>query len=182
MLRGVNLNMFRVLRVLLRERNVSRTAEILGITQSGASTALRRLRQTLDDPLLVQVGQKMVLTDRAQELIHPLEQVMGALEKMLDPVKCDPATLDRRFKIWTVDYVVLRKATLVVTKLSEIAPGVSISLVDLSTVALDVSLGRGDADLAMVPVTVKPENSSIIHSEFLFRDQFVAVVGPPATR
>jgi DNA-binding transcriptional LysR family regulator len=178
MLRRVNLNLFRVLRVLLRERNVSRAAEVLGLTQSGASTALRRLREALDDPLLVQVGQEMVLTDRAQALIYPLEQVMGALEKMLDPIKCTPATLDRRFKIWTVDFIVLRMAALLVPKLSATAPGVSIRFVDLSTDALDISLGRGDADLAMVPVTVKPTDSIIIDSEFLFRDQFVAVVGP----
>lgn len=178
MLRRVNLNLFPVLRALLRERNVSRAAETLGLTQSGASTALRRLRAALDDPLLVQVGQRMVLTDRAQALIHPLEQAMAELEKMLEPAVCDPATLDRRFRIWTVDFVVLRMAALLVPRLTATAPGVSIRFVDLSTDALDISLGQGDADLALAPITVKPLNSTSIESEFLFRDQFVAVVGP----
>lgn len=176
MLRRVNLNLLPVLRVLLKERNVSRAGDILGLSQSGTSTALRRLRETLDDPLLVQVGQQMVLTERAEALILPLEQAVGQLEKIFEPVRCEPSTLRRRFKIWSVDYIVLRMAEQLIPRLTATAPGVSVRFIDLSTEALDMSLGRGDADLAMVPVSVKPGDSHIIDTELLFHDEYIAVV------
>ena len=161
----------------MRERNVSRAAEILGMTQSGASAALRRLREAIGDPLLVQVGQKLVPTDRALDLVQPLEQILADVKVMLDPPEFDPQSLERRFKLWTVDYVLLRMAERLLPKLKETAPRASVRFVDLSTKDLDISLGRGDADLAMVPLTVKPPESQIISSQFLFRDKFVAVVG-----
>ena len=48
-----DLNLLRVLDALLRERNVSRAAERLALSQPAVSNALNRLRELLDDPLLV---------------------------------------------------------------------------------------------------------------------------------
>ncbi|MBF2967112.1 LysR family transcriptional regulator, partial [Pseudomonas aeruginosa] len=47
-----DLNLLRVLDALLRERNVSRAAERLALSQPAVSNALNRLRELLDDPLL----------------------------------------------------------------------------------------------------------------------------------
>lgn len=46
-----DLNLLRVLDALLRERNVSRAAERLALSQPAVSNALNRLRELLDDPL-----------------------------------------------------------------------------------------------------------------------------------
>jgi Transcriptional regulator len=48
-----DLNLLRVLDALLIERNVSRAAERLALSQPAVSNALARLRELLDDPLLV---------------------------------------------------------------------------------------------------------------------------------
>ncbi|MBF2971633.1 LysR family transcriptional regulator, partial [Pseudomonas aeruginosa] len=48
-----DLNLLRVLDALLRERNVSRAAERLALSQPAVSNALNRLRELLADPLLV---------------------------------------------------------------------------------------------------------------------------------
>ena len=53
-----DLNLLRVLDALLRERNVSRAAERLSLSQPAVSNALARLRELLDDPLLVRAGIK----------------------------------------------------------------------------------------------------------------------------
>ena len=63
-----DLNLLRVLDVLLRERNVSRAAERLALSQPAVSNALNRLRDLLDDPLLVRVGRTMQPTPRALAL------------------------------------------------------------------------------------------------------------------
>lgn len=52
-LQRVDLNLLVHLDVLLREKNVTRAAEQLGITQPAMSNILRRLRKLFNDPLLV---------------------------------------------------------------------------------------------------------------------------------
>ena len=61
-----DLNLLRVLDALLRERNVSRAAERLSLSQPAVSNATGRLRELLDDPLLVRVGRAMQPTPRAR--------------------------------------------------------------------------------------------------------------------
>jgi len=58
-LRQFDLNALVVLKVLLDERHVTRTAEQLHLTQSAVSRTLARLREALADPLLVSVGKQM---------------------------------------------------------------------------------------------------------------------------
>lgn len=58
-LHGIDLNLLVTFKVLMEEGSVLRAAERLGRTPSAVSHALGRLRQQLDDPLLVRVGGKM---------------------------------------------------------------------------------------------------------------------------
>ena len=55
----LDLNLLRVFNALMLELSVSKAAERIHISQSAMSNALNRLRQTLDDPLLVRVCQGM---------------------------------------------------------------------------------------------------------------------------
>ena len=64
----IDLNLLVYLDMLLRERNVTRAANQLGITQPAMSNGLRRLRDLLEDPLLVRTSEGMVPTERAQKL------------------------------------------------------------------------------------------------------------------
>lgn len=50
-LERVDLNLLIYLDVLLREKNVTRAAEQLGVTQPAMSNILRRLRNLFNDPL-----------------------------------------------------------------------------------------------------------------------------------
>jgi len=54
------LNLIRAFDVLMRERSVTRAAEELNLTQPAMSNVLRRLREFLDDPVLVRTGQGML--------------------------------------------------------------------------------------------------------------------------
>src|ERR671914_2381350 len=55
-LTNLDLNLLVALRELIRERNVTRAAERIGVTQPAASAALARLRRHFDDELLARTG------------------------------------------------------------------------------------------------------------------------------
>ena len=61
----VDLNLLVVLDALLREKNVTRAAESLHLSQPATSTALARLRRVLGDELLFKNGRHLELTPRA---------------------------------------------------------------------------------------------------------------------
>ena len=55
--------------MLLREKNVTRAASQLNITQPAMSNGLKRLRNLFNDPILVRTSDGMVPTERARCLI-----------------------------------------------------------------------------------------------------------------
>ena len=61
-LRGIDLNLLIPPQALLEERNVTRAAARVHLTQSAMSRALERLRETLQDDLLVRSKGKYELT------------------------------------------------------------------------------------------------------------------------
>src|SRR4051812_44157713 len=81
--RQLNLNDLIALDALLSERQVTRAAARLHITQSAMSHALRRLRDVLGDPLLVRAAAGLVPTPRGQRLARAvriaLDEIDGAL-------------------------------------------------------------------------------------------------------
>lgn len=178
MARETYMNLLPILRVLLRERNVTRASEVLGMTQSGTSTALRKLRELLDDPLLVQVGREMVLTERAKALIAPLEASMLALQDCLRPHEFRPSEIKRQFRIWAVDCIALRLSELLLPRLEAEAPGLSLRFVDRSTSGVESSLSDGEIDMAIIPTGVIPAHTTLLQSAFAYHDRFVAVTGP----
>lgn len=87
-LRAVDLNLLIVLDAVLAERNVTRAAERLGMTQPAVSNALTRLRLLFDDALLVRRGKEMAPTPRALSLTGPIR---GALDLIRASLACPDA-------------------------------------------------------------------------------------------
>lgn len=63
--RTADLNLLKVFEALMTEGNVTRAARKLSLTQPTVSNALRRLRETFDDPLFVRSGAGVNPTRRA---------------------------------------------------------------------------------------------------------------------
>ena len=76
-LQRLDLNLLVALDALIAERNVTRAAERLGLSQPAVSHALARLRKALGDPLLVRAPRGMELTPRAQAIAAPLARALG---------------------------------------------------------------------------------------------------------
>ena len=61
----VDLNLLVYLDALLKERNVTKAANQLGLSQPAMSNGLRRLREVFEDPLLIRTSDGMTPTERA---------------------------------------------------------------------------------------------------------------------
>ena len=81
--RGLDLNLLVAMDALLTERSTTRAGERIYLSQSAMSGALARLRAFFDDELLIQVGQRMVLTPLAEDLVNPVREALLAIEKVV---------------------------------------------------------------------------------------------------
>ncbi|HTU61794.1 MAG TPA: LysR family transcriptional regulator, partial [Polyangiales bacterium] len=70
----------RVLRTLLVERSVTQTALRLNQTQPAISTALRKLREVLGDPILVRGKSGMVPTEYGESLLGSAQRVLREVD------------------------------------------------------------------------------------------------------
>jgi len=101
-----NLPLLASLSVLLDERNVTRAAERLGISQPALSAQLARLRDVFGDPLLTPAasGKGMVITPRGLQLKEPLRKALRQLDDVVSQrERFDPKTSERTFAIGAND-------------------------------------------------------------------------------
>src|SRR5262249_30882739 len=148
-LAGINTNLLVSLNALLREQNVSRAAEAMGIAQSSMSHALAQLRAHFGDQLLVASGRRMVLTERARTLVEPVGLAVAHVERVFAPTSgFDPSTSDRTFRIVATDNVELFLLPRLMPWLRREAPGVALRIHHLP-VDWVKALTSGDVDLKL---------------------------------
>ncbi len=171
--KGLDLNLLVVLDALLTEKNTTKAGQRIYLSQSATSGALSRLREFFGDPLLIQSGQKMVLTPLAEGLVGPVRQLLNEAESIISVnASFDPETSTRTFRLNMSDYSATIIMTKVLEKLRKVAPGVHIEITSLQE-EIPEALERGDLDFLIVP----NEFSSTLHpSEVLFEDSYVCVV------
>ena len=83
MLNRFDLNLLATLDALLHEKNVTRAAQRMHVTQPTMSAALHKLRQYLDDELLVRVGRDMELTPRGLALVEPVRDTLRGVQDIV---------------------------------------------------------------------------------------------------
>lgn len=179
----MDLNLLVVLDALLREKNVTRAAERLHMSQPAISTALARLRRTLDDPLLVKNGRYLQLSPRAETLVDPVRDILARIEQtVMRPTGFDPATDTRTFTVISSDYVGVVLLRPLLGAIGDLAPRLRL---DLTPVAEDfrTALRRDEIDLAVLPDLLLDEQTRATCSAVpVIEDRFVGAVwtGHPA--
>lgn len=169
---SVDLNLLLALDALLMERNVTRAAARVGLTQSAMSHKLRKLREVFDDDLLVGGRHGMVPTERAEALAGPVRRGLLELHAAVRSTEpFDPATAERRFTIISSDYADFVILTRVLSYLEQRAPGVSIRMLPY-TDSISTQLEDGTADLVM---GIAIEGSGL-KQRSVFDETFVVIV------
>lgn len=86
----LDLNLLRVFDVVMTERNLTRAAGQLALSQSAVSHALRRLRDALGDELVTRNATGVAPTPRAQALWPAVRDALTRLEQAIAPTEFDP--------------------------------------------------------------------------------------------
>jgi DNA-binding transcriptional LysR family regulator len=148
-LERVDLNLLTYLDVLLREKNVTRAAEQLGITQPAMSNILRRLRTLFNDPLLIRSSEGMTPTERALELQPSIREVLSDLSQILEPrTEFRPLSSNRVFRIMASDYAEATLIPALVKAMRSEAPNVVLDFLTPSDVSYR-DMEQGKVDMAI---------------------------------
>lgn len=177
-----DLSQLQVLDTLLRELSLTRTADLLGMSQPTVSRILARLRRHFGDPLLVRVGQTMQPTARALELAAPVAAVLSGVRQLqAGSAQFDPAASERVFRLYMVDGGVVHVLPRLLAGLDKSAPGVGLRTVQCEPRELESALEQGRIDLAIGSF---PHLLSNIHQRPLWLESYATIVrrGHPAVR
>lgn len=169
----LDLNLLVALDVLLVERNITRAAERLHMSQSAMSGALARLRDYFEDDLLVQVGRRMDLTPRAETLREAVRDVLMRIDTSLAAQPAfDCTQTDREFKLLVSDYTGAVLMPMVVNLAQRQRSTAKLWLLPQAQNPAR-ALERGDADLLVIPTAFcSPDHPT----EVVFSDEFVCAV------
>ncbi len=149
-LRNFDLNLLVFFDALMSERNVSKAAEKVFLSQSGMSHALNRLRTLLDDPILMRTEQGMMPTPRALELEVTVRETLKQIQSTLYKQKpFDPATSSRKFVIYCTEYFECVVMPKLMAHLEQIAPHCSIAAEILTFELPESKLTSGDVDFVV---------------------------------
>ncbi len=144
-----DLNLLIALDALLHEKNVTRAAERVYVSQPAMSAALQKLRDYFNDPLLVRVGREMELTPRGLSLVEPVREALLRIQATLGTQPTfDPATVRRVFTVIVTDEAAPRLVAAVLKRLAREAPGIQCHIEQISQTSL-TRLEYGDADLCL---------------------------------
>lgn len=119
------------LKALLQTGSVTRTAELLGISQPAASRVLARLRDLTQDPLLIRTEEGYRLTDHAISLQQPVLDAISSVEIVLRPSTFDPGQSRHQFRIACTDYATTCILGPLMDTLAQSAPRVQIDVTPL---------------------------------------------------
>ena len=143
----------RFMRLLFQTRSVTRTGEILHLSQPAASRVLARLRTMLGDPLLLRTSKGGTLTPRAERLEPKVLAALSTIADIFAPEFFEPSQSTRTFQLASTDYgaaIVLPPLLAILSTASpkmqlDVSPWARNTLADLESGRLDFALyAEGD--------------------------------------
>lgn len=169
----LDLNLLVTLEALLSERNVTRAAARLHLSQPAVSAQLSRLRDVFGDPLLIPAHRGMTPTAKALALFEQLRPALDALRGTLTRHQAfDPAEAKLTVAIASSDYtqgVLLLPLALTLRKT---APGIRIAVRTLNPASVETQMARGEIDLAFSTAELAPPN---LRRRTLFAESYVLI-------
>lgn len=168
----VDADLLMVLHAVLDCGSVSDAARRLHVSQSAVSNSLARLRELLDDPLLVRSGRRLVPTPRAARMAPLLAAAALQLQTaVFDPADADPSLTTRQFVFATVDCDTLALTPDLPARVRAVLPRAMLRVVTVDHALATDGLTAGLVDIMMGEGPMPPD----YHVEDLFSCEAVCV-------
>lgn len=162
-----------VFRELVRHQKTTAAGDRLGLSQSGVSHALKRLRDIFDDPLFIRRPFGLEPTRRALELAPRIEALIAlATEAVAKDASYNPAQSARQFLIGSLENLIPSFAIPLIRAFEVEAPHASAVFRFYLPEDAPAALLRGDVDLAVGAFDEPPLG---LVRELLLRDEYVVV-------
>jgi DNA-binding transcriptional LysR family regulator len=144
-----DLNLLPIAVSLYDELSVSRAARRLGMSQPAVSKALRRLRETFDDPLFVRSPGGIVPTPRAHGIVRAARVHLHELqEELLKGERFDPVASTRPITLAVSDVAEMAFFPSILAYFRTHAPRCPVSTISVSDEQLADGLESGAIDVA----------------------------------
>jgi DNA-binding transcriptional LysR family regulator len=169
----MDLNLLPVLDAVLSERNATRAAAKLGLTQPAVSNALARLRKVFGDPLVVKSQRGLTPTPRALELQAELAEALQRLDRAVRPQQ--PFSLLTTERQWTLSFADHYGSLLLpglMRWMASNAPQATVKVLQIERMLSEDALASGGVDLYVgIPGVPMPG----CHTRRFFDDDLVCV-------
>lgn len=174
--RQFDLNLLKSLDALLAEKNVTRAARLVHVSQPTMSGIFRRLRDEFNDPLLVRQGRRYELSPLANMLSTSVRHILLQIEAMWTSSPLfDPQTDSRSFRIMASDYGTMVCLPKFFPRMEKLAPNLRFEIVPVAS-PLEHLLD-GSVDMCIVDDDAYEKDSHpLLRSDVLFTDSFCFVV------
>lgn len=148
-LRKFDLNLLVVFEAIYDSGSISHAAKQLNQSQPAISNALSRLRHGVDDPLFVRTRHGMEPTQKAKEMIYPVQEALQQLRSGLSlEDSFDPAVTKRVFRLVMLDHL---EAVLMprLTKKIQDYRSITLESIPLASVSIADRFNDGSLDLLL---------------------------------
>jgi DNA-binding transcriptional LysR family regulator len=183
--RTLDLNLLRVFDEVMAERNLTRAARNLSITQPAVSNALRRLREVLGDELVKRSGAGVEPTPRALALWPTVRDALRQLQHTLAPGEFDAGTADTTFLLAMADATAAELVPGLVQIAETEAPAISLRVLPLTTrdprrmlelEEVDMAIGYFPAVIASLAARGQSGVGVAFETQRLYLGQYVCVM------
>lgn len=173
---GVDLNLLVAFDALMAERNVTRAAAHVGVSQPAMSAALSRLRLLLGDPLFHRSSDGLLPTPRARELAAPIQEALGGIRAALvRQPGFVPSEARLTFNLGLTDYAAFVVLPPLMQVLGTEAPDICVQVHGYHDRDHAVSLLDAGAIDAAIGVTPTQSEERILARPIL-RDEFITIL------
>lgn len=173
-IKSKNLNLLLVFEALYLDRNVTKAAKRLGLSQPALSHALGRLRDDFDDELFVRSRKGVTPTPKASQQIAGVARILQQTRALYSDSEFALENVIGRFTIATTDYEEHLLMPEFLPALAKAAPGIQVVVRPTVGLLPKVELEVGTIDLAIAGFFGElPEG---FYQTTLFKDSYLCLV------
>lgn len=178
----LDLNLLRVFDAVMAERNLTRAAARLALTQPAVSNALIRFRESVGQELLTRTAHGVAPTPHAEKLWPEVRAALGQLRAALDPGEFNPQRDAASFRLAMADATAAVLLPPLIDHIEAEQALVNIRVLPLTTRDPRSLLERGEVDVAVgyfpevLAELATQGGQGALHHERLSESEYVCVM------